>query len=103
MKDIYMINYSLELKNFLDKDGKLKCSPKKKKYKILSLAYLATKFKQGVEYNETDVNRIIDQFHLYGDRCLLRRELFNKRFMGRTNNCEKYWLEIEQPNIEELY
>ncbi len=103
MKDIEMIDYSLELRNFLDEDGKLKCSPKKKRYKILSLGYLATKFEYGIEYKEREVNEIIDRFHLYGDCCMLRRELFNKRFLGRTNNCETYWLEKEQPKIEELY
>ncbi len=98
-----MIDYDVELRNFLDSEGRLKCSPKKKRLKILSLGYLATKFKQGIKYKESEVNEIVDQFHIYGDSCMLRRELFNKRFLGRTTNGDSYWLEEEQPIIDELY
>jgi hypothetical protein len=86
-----------ELKNYLDEAGRLKLFPSKKKYKLLALFFLASKFEKGVSYTEKEVNEIIDKAHLFNDRCLLRRELFNKGFLGRLDDCSKYWLEDKQP------
>ena len=91
-----------ELKNYLDNSGRLKLFPSKKKYKILSLMYLATKFKEGVSYTEKEVNEILDNSHTFNDRCLLRRELYNNRFLGRINDCSKYWMEEKQPRLEDF-
>jgi len=96
------INYQEELKNFLDSQGRLKAYPSKHKNKILALFYLSTKFKKGLIYSEREVNAIIDSFHTFGDRCLLRRELYDKKFLGRSNDCTRYWLEDKQPTLEEL-
>ena len=96
------IDYKHEVRNFLDKDGRLKCFPSKHKYKILALYYLSKKFSRGKFYSENEVNEIIDSSHIFGDRCLLRRELVNKKFIGRTTNCSQYWMEDNQPEIQEL-
>ncbi|HEY5560981.1 MAG TPA: DUF2087 domain-containing protein [Clostridiaceae bacterium] len=91
-----------ELKNYLDNMGRLKLFPSKKRYKILSLMYLATKFEKGVTYTEKQINEILDNSHTFNDRCLLRRELFNNKFLGRLKDCSKYWMEEKQPEFEEF-
>lgn len=94
------MNVLLELKNYLDNDGRLKLYPSKKKYKVIALIYLASKFNNGVFYTEKEVNEILDNSHIFNDRCLLRRELYNKKFLNRSNDCSKYWLEENQPTFD---
>lgn len=96
------MDFTVELKNYLDHEGRLKVYPTKKKYKILSLMFLASKFKSGTFYTEKEVNEIIDKFHTFNDRCLLRRELYDHKFFGREKNCSKYWLEEKQPTLEDF-
>ncbi|ERI93750.1 hypothetical protein HMPREF1982_01513 [Clostridiales bacterium oral taxon 876 str. F0540] len=91
-----------ELRNYLDDEGRLKLYPSKKKYKILSLMFFASKFEKGVSYTEKEVNEILDKAHTFNDRCLIRRELFNKGFLGRLDDCSKYWLEEKQPELNDF-
>lgn len=93
------MDLEFELRNYLDNMGRLKLYPSKKKYKILSLMFFASKFEKGVIYAEKEVNEILDKAHTFNDRCLIRRELFNKGFLGRLNDCSKYWLEEKQPEL----
>ncbi len=96
------MDLELELKNYLDNMGRLKLYPSKKKYKILALMFLASKFEKGVIYTEKEVNELLDNAHTFNDRCLIRRELFNKGFLGRLDDCSKYWLEEKQPILSDF-
>lgn len=96
------MDLEIELKNYLDNQGRLKIYPSKKKYKILALIFLASKFEKGVIYSEKEINEILDNAHVFNDRCLIRRELFNKGFLGRLNDCSKYWLEEKQPELSDF-
>lgn len=91
-----------ELKNYLDSEGRLKLYPSKKRYKMLALVYLAAKLEKDVSYTEIEVNEILNKYHQFNDCCLLRRELYNKKFISRLPNCSKYWVEEKQPTEEEL-
>lgn len=96
------MDLKIELKNYLDDTGRLKIYPSKKKYKILALMFLASRFQKGVVYTEKEVNETIDNAHNFNDRCLIRRELYNNRFLGRLNDCSKYWLEEKQPGLSDF-
>lgn len=96
------MDLELELKNYLDNMGRLKQYPSKKKYKILALMLMASKFEKGVIYTEKQVNEILDNAHTFNDRCLIRRELFNKGFLGRVGDCSKYWMEEKQPSLSDF-
>lgn len=87
------------LTKYLDQEGKLKIYPSKKKYRIIALTYLSSKFEKGKIYSEKQVNEILDRWHVFNDRCLLRRELFDYRFLNRRSDCSEYWLEEKQPSI----
>ncbi|MDP4091467.1 MAG: DUF2087 domain-containing protein [Bacillota bacterium] len=96
------MDITAELKNYLDKEGRLKMYPSKRKYKILALMFLASRFEKGVRYTEKEVNEILDEVHTFNDRCMMRRELYNNRFFGRLNDCSWYWLEEKQPVLSDF-
>lgn len=85
------------LKNFLNGDGQLKIFPAKRKMKLEALFYLAEKFEKGKEYTEKEVNALLNQWHTFGDPATLRRELYDFRFLGRSPDGSRYWLEEPQP------
>jgi hypothetical protein len=89
-----------ELKNFLDESGRLKIYPAKRKQKILSLFYLASKFEKNKIYSQKEVNQILRDWHLFDDWAMLRRDLYDKYFLGREPNGSAYWLEYKQPTFE---
>jgi hypothetical protein len=91
-----------EVSNYLDDQGRLKLFPAKKKNKILCLMYLSTKFEPGITYTEKQVNEIIDNYHSFQDKWLLRRELIDKGFMERLTDGSKYWLSEVRPALEDF-
>lgn len=79
------------LEKYLDSAGKVKVYPSKRKYKMVVLEYLASKFEIGKTYKEAEINDILKQHHTFGDWALLRRDLFEAGFLGRNSNCSSYW------------
>lgn len=90
------------INNYLDKDGKVKIYPSKRKYKNAVLMYLATKFKTNVIYTEKEVCKIIDSNCLFKDSAWLRRELVGMGFLNRKKDGSEYWKELGQPSFESL-
>jgi len=91
--------YLSESKNFLDGEGRLKSYPAKRKFKILSLFYLASKFEKGKIYSVKEVNQILNNWHTFEDWAMLRRDLYDKFFIGREADGSAYWLEDKQPTL----
>lgn len=91
-----------DLKNFLDRDGRLKLYPARRRYKLLSLFYLATKFVPGKIYTEKEANELIRQWHTFEDWCLLRRDLYDHHFLDRAPDGAYYQLADPQPGPELL-
>ncbi len=77
---------------FLDDEGKIKQLPSPNRTKIPVLAYLSGRFEKGRIYSEKEVNEIISAWHTFGDYFILRRELIDHNFMGRTANGAEYWV-----------
>ena len=90
---------SSELQNFLDGEGRLTIYPAKQRYKVLSLFYLASKFQMDRVYTEKEVNHVLKSWHTFGDWAMLRRDLYDKFFLGREADCSAYWLEEIQPTF----
>lgn len=95
-------NYNEILKNFMDKEGRLKQFPGKRKYRIPAYFFLASKFEKDIIYTEKEVNEILNKHHTFNDSCMLRRELYNMKFFDRKRNGSEYWLEKNQPEYNEL-
>lgn len=78
--------------NLLDRDGRLLRWPARGDLKNASIRYLASKFDPGRRYAEPEVNAILDRWHVFGDRALLRRLLFEQRYLNRTRDGSAYWM-----------
>lgn len=81
---------------FLDNKGKIKQIPVPNKKKIAVLTHLAEKFDKDIVYNEKQINSIINDWHTFNDYFLLRRLLVDYKFLDRTRDGSKYWINKEQ-------
>ncbi|MBD2388797.1 DUF2087 domain-containing protein [Cylindrospermum sp. FACHB-282] len=96
------MNYSDELQRYLDEQGRVKQWPSKRnngKFQRLVLEYLTTKFESGIIYTEKEVNLLLNEYHLFGDPALLRRELFEGGLINRKRDGSAYWSNQSVDNI----
>ncbi|MCH5164024.1 MAG: DUF2087 domain-containing protein [Clostridiales bacterium] len=91
-----------ELKSFLNESGQLTVLPAKYKKKLIAYYYLSTKFEVGRRYSESEINDILNGWTVFRDPATLRRELFVKQLLNRTNDCRWYWKEENEPTLEEF-
>lgn len=82
-----------KLKNFYDSEGKLTQYPPKRPMRIIALAKIAEKFEKDKIYTEKEVNEIIRNSISFSDIEIIRREMFQYRFIGRLRDGSQYWLE----------
>ncbi len=79
---------------YLDEEGRVTRWPSgkgKTEARSAILAYLAEKFEVGTVYTERAVNDILKRWHTFDDWALLRRELFEQRYLNREKDCSEYW------------
>ena len=79
------------IKQFLDNDGRLISFPSKHKKKLAALWYLAGKIEYGQQYSEFEINDLLDNWTVFCDHAMVRRELYNKMLLNRTSDCSRYW------------
>jgi len=82
-----------KLENFLNCKGKIVSWPAKKSIQEEALYYISTKSVPKIMYTEKQVNEIINEWHLFDDYAIIRRELIIKKFLGRNDDGSLYWLE----------
>ena len=90
------------LKNFLDAKEKLKAFPAKRKRKLYALIYLSGKLEMEREYTEREINEVLSNWHTFADPAMLRRELYDYRFLDRSKDGRVYRLADRQPLPEGL-
>lgn len=81
----------VNIRAFLDEDGKITALPRKHKPLCAVLHYLAEKFDADATYTEKQVNAMCDAWHTFGDYFLLRRELVDQGFLARERDGSRYW------------
>jgi hypothetical protein len=89
------------LQKLLNEEGQVTRWPTKPKEKTLVTEYLATKFSRDEDYSERDVNELLKRWHTFSDWALLRRELFERGFLGRDKNGSSYWRTAKEPETFE--
>ena len=89
-----------ELKAWMNENGQLISLPGKYKKKLIAYYYLASKISLGQRYTEAAINELLNQWALFDDPATLRRELYTKRLLNRTNDGRSYWREEELPPLE---
>ena len=93
---------SKEIKPFLDEEGRLTALPSKNKKKLYALYYIATKLDPDKQWNEESISILLDELTTFHDSATLRRELFNKRLLHRTDDGKCYWRVKELPDEAEF-
>lgn len=96
------VEIKMLLKNFLDAEAKLIAFPAKRKKKLYALIYLSRKLEAEHEYTECEINEVLSNWHTFADSAMLRRELYNYRFLDRSKDGRVYQLAGRQPLPEEL-
>lgn len=91
-----MENKEVDIKKFLDEEGKIIRLPSKYLARIKVIEYLAGKFEIGKKYTEKEVNAICDSWHTFGDYFVLRRGLVDEGFLSRENDGSYYWRNLEK-------
>ena len=86
-----------ELLPFLNERGQLTALPAKHKKKLMALWYLAGKLEAGRQYTEPEINDLLDGWTTFHDPATLRRELYNKHLLSRTEDCRRSWKEATAP------
>src|SRR5262245_38796715 len=80
------------LRPFIDVDGRLNQWPSRQKTQRMAAALLARRFEPGRDYTETEVNMLLMDGHTFADWALLRRVLYDWRFLDRESDCSRYWV-----------
>ena len=91
-----------ELQPFLNEKGQLTHLPAKRKKQLAALYYLSSKFAEGQDYTEAQVNDLLDCWTTFHDPATLRREMYNRYFLNRTNDGKRYWKAESLPALETL-
>ena len=79
------------LRPFFDEAGRLARWPARRSIQLLALAWLTAHFEPGRCFTEKEVNARLNALHTFGDWALLRRALFDHRFLGREADGSAYW------------
>lgn len=87
------VTYQKKMNNYYDEEGRLLQYPANKNIRILVLEKLAECFTYEKNYTEKEVNDIIRQNIAFSDVELIRREMFQLKFLGRLRDGAEYWRE----------
>ena len=86
-----------ELRPFVDDAGRLTRWPTKQKVQKQAIALLASRFEPGREYHEREVNELLRTWHAFEDWAILRRAMFDWRFLDREADGSRYRLRDPLP------
>ena len=73
-----------------DASGRLTRWPTKRTLQVLVLWCLWLRFDAKRRYSEREVNEVLNAHHLFGDHCILRRELVELKLLTRTPGGAEY-------------
>lgn len=85
--------YKEKIARYYDSENKLTQYPSKHPMRVIALARIAEKFDEKKKYTEKEVNAIIKESISFSDIELVRREMFQYKFIGRLRDGSEYWLE----------
>ena len=85
--------YRKKLQRYYTDEGKLTQYPPKRPMRIIALMKIAGQFEDGRQYREKEVNEIIRGAITFNDIEMVRRELYEYKFLGRQRDGSAYWAE----------
>ena len=75
---------------YFDKTGRLVSWPAKTNLQELCLWVMWARLPARRSFGEREISALIDQWHLFGDRALLRREMVDHKMVQRTQDGSDY-------------
>ena len=92
------------INRFLDEQGRLLGWPSKRRDQLLLLEYLAAQFEPRRDYTEKEVNALLIQhMHpVFKDYAIVRRALYDYRFIDRERDGSRYWRVEANPIVTEV-
>lgn len=90
-----METYFKKLDHYYDSDGRLTQYPSKRPMRIIALAKIAEQISTDRKYTEKEINEIIRHHIAFEDIELIRREMYQYRFLGRLRDGSEYWAEAD--------
>ena len=84
--------YREKLRRYYADNGKLIQYPQKRPMRILALVKIAEQFENGKQYTEKEVNEKIKETIVFNDVELIRRELYEYKFLDRQRDGSSYWV-----------
>ena len=85
-----------------DTSGRLTRWPTKRALQVLVLWCLWLRFDATRRYSEREVNEVLNAHHLFGDHCILRRELVELKLLTRTPGGAEYRKVAARPDAETI-
>jgi len=82
--------------------GRLTRWPTKRALQVLVLWCLWLRFDAKRHYSEREVNEVLNAHHLFGDHCILRRELVELKLLTRTPGGAEYRKVAARPDAETI-
>lgn len=95
--------YNKKLDNYYDLDGRLIQYPSKRPMRIIVLIKITEQIDANRKYTEKEINEIIRQQIAFDDIELIRREMYQYRFLGRLKDGSEYWVENDWRNVYAEY
>lgn len=85
--------YNKKLDNYYDSDERLIQYPSKRPMRIIVLIKITEQIDANRKYTEKEINEIIRLHIAFDDIELIRREMYQYRFLGRLKDGSEYWVE----------
>ncbi len=79
------------VKGFFDEEGRMKSWPGKFGKQQIAMGLLAEQIESGKEFDEKEINEVLNTLHTYNDPASLRRSMIEQKLMDRTPDGRKYW------------
>lgn len=95
--------YYKKLNNYYDSEERLIQYPSKKPMRIIALKKIAEQIDENRKYTEKEINEIIRLNIAFQDIELIRREMYQYRFLGRLKDGSEYWVEADWRNTYAEY
>lgn len=95
--------YYKKLDNYYDSDERLIQYPSKRPMRIIVLIKIAEQIDAARKYTEKEINEIIRSNIAFDDIELIRREMYQYKFLGRRRDGSEYWVEADWRNAYAEY
>lgn len=89
-----------KLARYFDADGGLKSWPARTNHQNLAMWVMWSRLPPREQFSEIEISKLLDLWHGFGDRALLRRSMVDGKLVERTRDGRAYWRVEREPPPE---